>query len=156
MNETERYPQDPLHVQVPLAPPGPQHMVSMGTAWKYFWTRWTFSGRASRSEYWWAQLALTLVNCGLSFVLGFLVAAMEVDAPVSDALADLFGLIWLLATLVPGICLQVRRLHDTNHSGLWCWLTILPVIGWIVLFVLICTRSDPTANRYGPVPNTEA
>ena len=163
MNEAERYLQERLRTQAAAQaasfsapPPVRQRMVSIGTAWKYFWTRWTFSGRASRSEYWWTQLVLLLAVCGISFSLGFLLAVIGVDDLVNDAIADVFGWLWNLATLVPGICLQVRRLHDTNHSGHWWWFVLLPIIGWIILLVLMCTRSDPAANRYGPVPNTEA
>ena len=43
--------------------------------------------------------------------------------------------IWSLGTLIPGLSIAVRRLHDTHRSGWWLLLFIFPVIGWIWLLV---------------------
>ena len=134
-------------------PSGPQRMVSMGEAFKRFWTRWTWQGRASLSEYWWAQLALFVVGFGVFFTLGFL-ARIAGNAD-TVALVQILEWIWDLAVLVPGLCLLVRRLHDTGHSG-WCYfLGLIPIVGWILLLVWLCRASEPHENQYGPVPNCE-
>lgn len=37
--------------------------------------------------------------------------------------------------IIPVISLCVRRLHDTNRSGIWMLFTLLPVFGWLALFL---------------------
>lgn len=113
------------------------------------------SGRASRSEYWWVQLAFTLV----SVVLGVLalvggLAGETTDAsgrsqpgPVFTVVAVLFLLGWL-AVIVPSIMLTVRRLHDVDLSGLLWLLTFVPYLGSLVLLVLAILPSNPAGARF--------
>ena len=89
----------------------------------------TFEGRASRSEYWWWLL--------------FLFLASSAAAIYSERLCDLF---WL-AVLVPTVAVTARRLHDTNRSGWWQLLQLLPVIGTIVLIVW-CIQISAEPNRF--------
>jgi uncharacterized membrane protein YhaH (DUF805 family) len=58
----------------------------------------------------------------------------------------LFG----LATLLPGLAVSVRRLHDTNRSGWWILLWFIPLIGIIVLIVWWVQQGTPGPNRFGP------
>ena len=60
-----------------------------------------------------------------------------------------------LATLVPGLAVSVRRLHDTNKSGWWLLLCLVPFGGLIVL-IFECLESDPGDNQFGPNPNPMA
>jgi uncharacterized membrane protein YhaH (DUF805 family) len=46
----------------------------------------------------------------------------------------------------------VRRLHDTDRSGWWVLLDLVPVIGPLVLLVFTVLDSQPGANRFGPNP----
>lgn len=74
-----------------------------------FWKKYVvFTGRASRSEYWW----WTLAALGINIVLGIIADVSD------DKLAFLTG-IWSLAVFIPGLALSVRRLHDINKSGWW-------------------------------------
>jgi uncharacterized membrane protein YhaH (DUF805 family) len=52
---------------------------------------------------------------------------------VSSALSGLFS----LATLLPSIAAAARRLHDTNRSGWWQLIVLVPVVGIIVLIVFL-------------------
>lgn len=105
----------------------------------------TFSGRASRSEFWWFQLA---------FFLSF------------------FTIIGGLILLLPNMSVTVRRLHDVGKSGWWYGTCIIlglfcfiPLIGIfvgiinlilsIVIFVFELTDSDPNSNKYGPNPKIQ-
>ena len=88
----------------------------------------TFEGTASRSEYWWFWLFLVLVSVGLNIV--------------SEQLSAIFS----LATLLPSIAAGARRLHDTDRSGWWQLLVLVPVVGWIVLLVFEIEKGRP--NRY--------
>lgn len=61
--------------------------------------------------------------------------------------------LWNLIVLLPGLGLFWRRMHDAGHSGWWWLWLLLPVIGWIIVLITLCRRSEPRENEYGPVPN---
>lgn len=105
-----------------------------------------FTGRASRSEYWWFYLFGVLVSWGCSLI-GVITFGSD------SAFNGLFSCLWALAILLPSLGLGVRRLHDTGRSG-WnlCW-AFLPIIGTIILIVYLCQDSQMFDNQYGPVPN---
>ena len=54
-----------------------------------------------------------------------------------------------LGLLLPGLGVSVRRLHDTNRSGWWILIALIPVLGWVWLFVLMLLKGDEGANNYG-------
>ena len=60
--------------------------------------------------------------------------------------------IYCLALLIPCIAVAVRRLHDSNRSGWWLLLGLIPLIGTIVILVFMCQDSQPGENQYGPNP----
>jgi uncharacterized membrane protein YhaH (DUF805 family) len=72
----------------------------------------------------------------------------------SIAVEGLVVLYWLygLALFLPGLTVAVRRLHDTNRSGWWVLIGLIPFIGFIVLLVFLVQDSDPGTNQYGPSP----
>lgn len=93
----------------------------------------TFSGRASRSEFWYSYLFVVIV----SVLLGI------VDAVVSNEIASS---IWNLAALLPTLAMTSRRLHDINRRG---WLQLLAgffPIGTIALIAWYCKKSDDTGS----------
>nr|WP_322624973.1 DUF805 domain-containing protein [uncultured Flavobacterium sp.] len=100
-----------------------------------------FNGRARRSEYWFYSLATFLINIVLS-ILDWIIG-LEID---------IFSTVYGIAVLVPGLAVTVRRLHDTNKSGWYFLLVLLPVIGWIWLLVLLCTEGTYGPNDYGSDP----
>ena len=63
-------------------------------------------------------------------------------------LADIFQ----LGTFLPGLAVAIRRLHDTDHSGWWLLLGLVPLVGVIVLLVWWCTKSTRGYNRFGANP----
>ena len=87
-----------------------------------------FSGRASRAEYWWYTLALVVTFVVLSVIEGIL----GIKGMVFGVYGPLTCLLWL-ATIVPGLAVGIRRLHDTNRSGWWILLPIVPYALAIVL-----------------------
>ena len=104
-----------------------------------------FSGRARRKEYWYFLLGNILIGFALGFIEGMtgLFAASD-----SSVLAN----VYTVAVLIPGIAVSVRRLHDTDRSGWWLWIALVPLIGALVLLVFMVHDSDPGQNRYGPSP----
>lgn len=67
---------------------------------------------------------------------------------ISGVLSGVYG----LAVLIPGIAVSIRRLHDTNRSGWWLLISLVPVIGTIVLIIFMVQDSQPDTNQYGPNP----
>lgn len=102
-----------------------------------------FGGRTSRSGFWWWVLFAVLVN-----------VAANLTWRASDSTLPLV-IVWL-GLLVPNISVSVRRLHDSNRTGWWILIWLIPVIGWIALLVMYLDRGDEGANRYGPPPTEHA
>jgi uncharacterized membrane protein YhaH (DUF805 family) len=102
----------------------------------------TFTGRARRSEFWYWALAAFLVEIVLYVV------ALGSEKPGFVMLAILL----YLALIVPTIAVGVRRLHDTDKSGWWLLIDLVPVVGPLILFVWFCTDSVTGPNRFGPSP----
>ncbi len=114
--------------------------MSFGTAIATFWGKYaTFTGRARRSEYWYAQLFVSLVSIAIGIVF-------PGESENSNSAASN---LWTLATLVPSLAIGARRLHDTGRSGKNLWWLLLPIVGWIILVVYLVEDSKPGANEYG-------
>ena len=71
---------------------------------------------------------------------------------VLGMLGDMISMLFSLATLLPSLAVGARRLHDTNRSGWWQLLWLIPVIGWIVMIVFLVQEGEAGDNRFGNVP----
>ena len=65
---------------------------------------------------------------------------------------NFFYIITAIAFFFPVLSATIRRLHDTGKAGWWWWIQIIPIIGFIVMLVFLCTQSDEGKNKYGPDP----
>ncbi len=108
-----------------------------------------FKGRSRRKEYW----MFLLVNMLFAFILIVLDNLLGL-ASESLGYGPLYG-IYLLATLLPGLALSVRRLHDTGKSGWMFLIVLIPLIGGIWLIVLMAKEGDAEENKYGTNPKIE-
>ena len=108
-----------------------------------------FSGRARRKEYWF----FTLFNAIIYFVLIFIGGMAGI---ASESGTGVLSVIYLLAVLIPALAVTVRRLHDTNRSGWWILISLVPLIGGIVLLVFMVQDSQPGENKYGSNPKAVA
>jgi uncharacterized membrane protein YhaH (DUF805 family) len=103
----------------------------------------TFSGRSSRSAYWWWYLFTVLV------------------AAVAWLIDVIFGTIYVIGALaslvlfLPSLAVTVRRFHDAGHTGWWILTWILPLVGFIVTLIFALTASQPP-NEWGEGPDTPA
>lgn len=88
-----------------------------------------FSGRASRSEYWWWVL--------------FVFLATMATGVIGDKLSALFS----LAVLLPGLAVGARRLHDIDKSGWFQLLYLIPLLGWAIL-VYWAVQEGKEPNRF--------
>ncbi len=101
-----------------------------------------FNGRARRKEYW----MFVLFNVIFSAIL----AIIEFAIGMNDW--NLLSTIYSLAVLIPSLAVSVRRLHDTDRTGWWIFIGLIPLIGAIILIVFMATEGQPGDNRYGPNP----
>jgi len=128
-----------------------------------------FGGRASRSEFWY----FVLFNLIISIVLGILDGTLGTSYTyttmsntmagatteiASASMTQTIGYIqslYSLAVLIPSIAVSIRRLHDTDRSGWWLLLGVIPIVNFIGIFVLLffyVQDSQAGDNRFGPNP----
>ncbi|MCQ2238246.1 MAG: DUF805 domain-containing protein [Bacteroidaceae bacterium] len=133
-------PIEPAHVE-----PAPEHgTMSFTDAIRICLTEKyaCFSGRATRTEYWFYQLFFWLVSI-IIYILAF---SMNTDT------VGIIALMFMLAFILPGLGVAVRRLHDTGRPGAWVLLGLIPFVnfvGGIILLIFYCTESEPRSNQYG-------
>lgn len=128
-----------------------QVRVGFGEAIKRAFSKYCcFSGRASRSEYWWFVLFNWLVCMCIVILFGLLAGD---DPYASDNAFSTIWLIWWLVVLLPYLGLCWRRLHDIDKSGNYFSVTFVPFVGGIIWLIWMCKPSDIWANDYGDVPN---
>lgn len=138
----------------------------------------TFTGRASRSEFWLWFLFYFLINIPLnlwyqstidvdvrqelleSLAHGVMPTNFEILSLFTDHGTSFFvsGAIGLLFFL-PNLAISIRRMHDTGRSGWWlllCFILIpLCYLGFLLMLIFYLQPSQPATNKYGPVPNLE-
>jgi uncharacterized membrane protein YhaH (DUF805 family) len=103
-----------------------------------------FSGRASVREFWYWVLFLVICGIATSIIDAFLFPSLTLVSPLND--------IFAIATLLPSLSVAARRLHDTERSGWWLLLLLIPIVGTIVLIVWWIQKGVPDVNEYGPAP----
>lgn len=112
----------------------------------------TFTGRASRSEFWFYFLfnvIFAIVAMILDNILGTKIQVGGQSLPYGYVY-----ILYALATFVPGLAVSVRRLHDVDKSGWFYFILLIPIIGGIWLLVLFCTEGTRGENKYGLDPLT--
>src|SRR6218665_1754626 len=131
-----------------------------------------FSGRARRREYWdfllfnatfgtLASMLDNLLGIAIHIIDGVTIGrASMLDNLLGIAMEDIelgpiYGL-YLLATLIPGLAVTVRRLHDVGKSGSFLFILLIPLVGIIWVFVLFLTDSNSGENEYGENPKVVA
>jgi len=114
----------------------PPTEISPIEAYKRFWINYlNIEGLATRPEYWW----VVLIHFGISIVIGIMESF--IGFPILST-------IYMLAVLIPNITLFIRRMHDIGKSG-WNWFwALLPIVGWIILIIYLCTPSKFENNRF--------
>lgn len=121
--------------------------MSFGAAIASFFSKYvTFSGRARRSEFWFAVLFTTLVSTAIAIVAP---GSVEYVNDVAIQQASAASNLWSLATLLPSLSITWRRLHDAGRSGNYFFFVFLPIVGWIILFIQLVKDSQSGANAYG-------
>lgn len=137
----------------------PYYGIGFIAGWKRYWKKYaTFTGRASRSEFWWACLGNVIIGLAIYVLLGVPAFIVGVTAPDGDSfppaaavLLVIFGilfLLWGLASIVPSWALLWRRLHDANLAGPLALLVLVPSLGGIWSLVIGFLPSSPLGARF--------
>ena len=144
--------------------------VGFGEAISRAFHGWTdYSSRATIAEYWWyALFQFVLLLCVYLLLLIGVVAFAPSTTTTSSSTGEssttmsgvgiavlvIAGLVLLIGAIVlalVGLALSVRRLHDTDRSGWWYLISLVP-FGSIVLIIFFISPGTPGPNQYGPVP----
>ena len=121
--------------------------------WRYF----EFSGRSRRREYWMFVLFGFLVGMLINAMFGtkatttswgYFSVSSSLDGGIGGVLLNVFSLL----TLIPGLAVAVRRLHDQDRSGWLMLFGLIPFLGWFALLVLMCLEGTRGPNRFGSDP----
>jgi uncharacterized membrane protein YhaH (DUF805 family) len=109
-----------------------------------------FQGRAPRSEYWFWGLFIALL-AAIGFVaMG--VADVVLGGNSAGIIFGILAVVTCLGLLLPSLAVTVRRLHDTNSSGWWYLITLIPYLGGLIMIVWYCIKGTEGENRFGPDP----
>jgi uncharacterized membrane protein YhaH (DUF805 family) len=105
-----------------------------------------FTGRSRRKEYWFFAL--------FNLIIAFVLAAIDYKSGLYSA-GSSFGLLsglYSLAVLLPSLGVSIRRLHDTDRTGWWLVIGLVPLLGFIVLLIFFVSPGTQGVNRYGADP----
>lgn len=107
-----------------------------------------FDGRARRSEYWYYILTNILIT-----ITGYILLAITafIGGPTMITVGVILLVLWSVANIIPNLAVIVRRLHDTNKSGWWLLIGLVP-FGGLVLLIFYCLEGDRGRNDYGEDP----
>ncbi|WP_340609928.1 DUF805 domain-containing protein [Xenorhabdus bharatensis] len=100
-----------------------------------------FSGRARRKEYWMFYL----------FNMLALLAVFILSSLLGETIGLILVVLYVVITFIPSLAVSVRRLHDSNRSGWWLLLNIIPA-GGIVVFIFTLLEGTEGSNEYGADP----
>lgn len=128
-------------------------------AYKSFWKNYVnFSGRSSRSAYWYVVLWNAIIISIFYILILVFTVFTAATSSVSDATGDfafimtsgstllilLLLFLYELATFIPLLALTIRRLHDSNKSGWFVLLSLIPFVGSIIMIIFMCMPSEPS------------
>ena len=105
-----------------------------------------FSGRARRQEYWMFVLICILILISIGVLDSF------AEEYLKYTWGSILTGIFILATLIPWLALNIRRLHDTGKSGGYLFINLIPIVGRIWYIVLMASPGNNFTNTYGPDP----
>ena len=141
----------------------PYYGATLKVAVVRFFTKYAdFTGRASRSEFWWWALVYFVVANVLEIGLFAFIApitaqlsalatgrpAADVGLPAGTIVIGIVVAVISLGLLVPQLALTWRRLHDTNRSGGFFFLGLIPWVGTIFLVVFLALGPNPAGARF--------
>lgn len=115
-----------------------------------------FSGRASRGDYWWYALGWVIVVVILAFIDSAVFGGGNTTVDTAEGVnvsysAGPLAAIWIIGNIIPQIAISIRRLHDTDHSG-WFYLLLLVPLANLYIVYLTFVKGTAGDNRFGADP----
>jgi uncharacterized membrane protein YhaH (DUF805 family) len=138
---------DPRDLTLPL------YGATFGQAVSRFFRNYAnFSGRASKSEYWWPVLASLVAIFAFSMATSAIAAAAVSDSNLASGVAALVTIVFILGIALPSISVSVRRLHDANLSGWMYLLACIPILNYVAWIVIGVLSTNPEGARFDRPP----
>ena len=106
-----------------------------------------FTGRSRRKEYW----MFVLLSIGIYFIASILDRIAGMNGMIAGTYGPITALV-VLGLLVPSLAVSIRRLHDSDRSGWWLLLGLVPMVGEIIVLVFMVLEGTRGANRFGADP----
>ena len=106
-----------------------------------------FTGRSRRKEYW----MYTLLAIGIYIVTSILDRIAGMNGMIAGRYGPITALV-ALGLIVPSLAVSIRRLHDSDRSGWWLLLGLVPMVGEIIVLVFMVLKGTRGANRFGADP----
>lgn len=123
----------------------------MSKAFGHFYANYfNFKGRTTRSTYWLFILDFIILQ---AIILGafWSISDLKYTICTSGQLVLLgFAALIVIFSIIPGIAMQVRRLHDVGKKGYWCFFNLLPIVGQIIILIFTLMPSGPD-NEWGEI-----
>jgi uncharacterized membrane protein YhaH (DUF805 family) len=110
---------------------GPQH-----PSFTHFF--FAHTGRINRAKYWLGNLLLSVI-CGIS-------------SAIFESIHPGLGFFAVLGMTYPSVILSIKRAHDLDRSGHFCWLLLIPLVSLVPGIMLSFFKGTPGPNRFGPDP----
>ena len=129
-------------------PLSPKERRTFSLMWRPLYRWLDFSGRSTRKEYW-MFFVLKIILSTLSM---FVLEVNDFLDQTSIALSAIFLLFFLIFLTLPDLAVLVRRLHDSDRSGFWALLTLIPLVGFFIWLRFTCLSGTKGPNRFGPDP----
>ena len=110
----------------------------------------SFDGRARRKEYW----SFALFNAIIYFIFYAVGIFLAVSTRSETLALIVFGILGIygLGVIIPSLAVTVRRLHDIGKGGGWIFISFVPFVGGLILFVFTLLDSEAGENRFGSNP----
>ena len=128
--------------------------MKMDTLIEYWKDMFKWNYTATRKQYWVPTIVYSLLYNLLFYSTGIVIVGPSyLDFTNVNSLVAILG----IALFIAQITLTVRRLHDTNRSGAWLLIGLLPIVGWIILVVMLCQPAKTSdAKDYSNQMNQSA
>jgi uncharacterized membrane protein YhaH (DUF805 family) len=126
----------------------------MIAAWRHavFHNYAEFNGRMHRAEFWWFYLFESIIFWSPVILMGILSGGSTTHSTPLENVISVLWFLFLMATFLPQLAAQIRRLHDAGFSGWWTLLSYIPfinIIGFIPLLILLALPSKASGSRFG-------
>lgn len=101
-----------------------------------------WNARSTRPEYWWWTLFVVIVA-----IIAAIIDSVVFSTNATTSIGPVSGIV-SLALFLPGLSVLIRRLHDTDRTGWWVWIMLIPIAGAIVSFIFTVLASKPGPTRW--------